>query len=64
VVASRLSTGTINLHGWMYKIATGEVFTYDSEVSQYVKFGSDDVKPANDHAEDGRGEKPLRGPRR
>jgi carbonic anhydrase len=28
-VAARLSTGKLKLHGWVYKIETGEVFSYD-----------------------------------
>lgn len=39
VVASRISTGRVRLHGWMYKIDSGEVFYYESEVGQFVKFG-------------------------
>ncbi len=39
VVAARISTGRVRLHGWMYKIDSGEVFYYESEVGQFVKFG-------------------------
>jgi carbonic anhydrase len=39
VVASRISSGRVRLHGWMYKIDSGEVFYYESEVGQFVKFG-------------------------
>jgi carbonic anhydrase len=39
-VASRISTGRVRLHGWMYKIESGEVFYYESEVGQFVKFGA------------------------
>ena len=39
-VAARLAPGTLNLHGWMYKIETGEVFAYDSATKQFVKFGA------------------------
>lgn len=35
VIASRLSRGLINLHAWMYRIETGEMFVYESEVGQY-----------------------------
>ena len=38
IIASRASRGLINLHGWMYKIETGEVFVYDSELGQFGKF--------------------------
>jgi carbonic anhydrase len=35
-VASALARGGLNLHGWVYKIETGEVFTFDPEESQFV----------------------------
>ncbi len=34
-VASRLAAGTVRLHGWVYKIETGEVFAYDPEQRQF-----------------------------
>lgn len=37
IVASRASRGLINLHGWMYKFETGEVFAYDSNLGQFGK---------------------------
>ena len=37
IVASRVSRGLVNLHGWMYKIETGEVFAYDSHLGQFAK---------------------------
>lgn len=40
VIAARVSSGKVRLHGWMYKIETGEVFDYDGDVGQFVKFGS------------------------
>ncbi|MBS0205401.1 MAG: carbonic anhydrase [Planctomycetes bacterium] len=36
-VASRMVRGDLNLHGWVYKIETGEVFAYDVHQSQFVK---------------------------
>lgn len=36
VIASRLSMGTVRLHGWMYKITTGEVFAYDSDANEFL----------------------------
>ena len=36
VVASRLHKGDLKLHGWVYKIETGEVFGYDAESGQFV----------------------------
>lgn len=35
-VASRLVRGDLHLHGWVYKIETGEVFAFDSESGQFV----------------------------
>ncbi len=35
-VASRLVRGDLSLHGWIYKIETGEVFSYDSASGQFV----------------------------
>jgi len=35
-VASRLARGDIHLHGWVYKIETGEVFAYDPARGQFV----------------------------
>ncbi|MHB0960979.1 MAG: carbonic anhydrase [Pirellulaceae bacterium] len=39
VIAARISSGRVRLHAWMYKIDSGEVFYYESEVGQFVKFG-------------------------
>jgi len=36
VVASRLVKGDLHLHGWVYKIETGEVFAYDYPSGQFV----------------------------
>lgn len=46
VIAARVSTGKVRLHGWMYKIETGEIFCYDSQIGQFVKFGDDRIPPA------------------
>ncbi len=35
-VAPRLSRGALQLHGWVYKIDTGEVFAYDPQSGQFV----------------------------
>jgi carbonic anhydrase len=32
---SGLSQGMIKLHGWVYKIETGEVYGYDPEICQF-----------------------------
>lgn len=36
VVAARLARGDLHLHGWMYKIETGDVFHYDPRAKQFV----------------------------
>jgi carbonic anhydrase len=36
IIASRVSRGLINLHGWMYKFETGQVFVYDSREGQFL----------------------------
>ena len=35
VVAQRLAAGTLRLHGWFFKIATGELFAYDAGSEQF-----------------------------
>jgi carbonic anhydrase len=35
-VASRLVRGDLHLHGWVYKIETGDVFAYELEKEQFV----------------------------
>jgi carbonic anhydrase len=37
VLASRVPRGIVNLHGWMYKFETGEIFSYRSEQNAFVK---------------------------
>lgn len=36
-VGSRLARGDLHLHGWVYKIETGEVFAYDVGTGQFAK---------------------------
>lgn len=35
IVASRLAAGSLRLHGWFFKIATAEIFAYDSLTQQF-----------------------------
>ncbi len=35
-VASRLAHGDLHLHGWVYKIETGDVFAFDPEAGQFI----------------------------
>lgn len=58
-VAARLASGELRVHAWVYKITSGEIFTYDSEQGQF--------RPLSEVAEaaDGRGRSlgdPLYGP--
>ncbi len=45
-VASRLVKGDLNLHGWVYKFETGDVFAYNAEQGQFIKLleSSDEQK--------------------
>lgn len=36
MVAARVNRGDLRVHGWMYKIDTGEVFQYDREAKQFL----------------------------
>lgn len=40
VVAAGLITGQIYLHGWVYQIDTGKVFSYDPEVGQFTELSA------------------------
>jgi carbonic anhydrase len=35
-VAARLIKGDLNLHGWVYKFETGQVFSYDPNAGQFM----------------------------
>lgn len=48
-VATRLLRGDLHLHGWVYEIETGEVFTYDPALGQFVAVS----KAATDAVQDG-----------
>jgi carbonic anhydrase len=37
-VRSRVARGELSLHGWVYKLETGEVFQYDAAQAQFVAF--------------------------
>lgn len=43
-VASRLVKGDLNLHGWVYKIETGEIFAYDPQAGQFMKLLEEPLK--------------------
>ncbi|MBX3396572.1 MAG: carbonic anhydrase [Phycisphaerae bacterium] len=38
-IAAALSAGDLNLHGWVYKIETGEVFAFDPAEGQFHPLG-------------------------
>jgi carbonic anhydrase len=39
VVAARLGRGLIRLHAWMFSIASGEMFAYDSHEREFLPLG-------------------------
>lgn len=45
-VASRLRRGDLHLHGWVYKIETGDVFAYDPDENQFVSLAHYDYPVA------------------
>lgn len=45
-VASGLAQGKLKLHGWVYKIETGEVFGYDAEIGQFSRLTGRRPAPA------------------
>ena len=46
-VASRLESGAMKISGWVFKIATGEVFDYDPLSGQFMPLGGDAANPAD-----------------
>lgn len=46
-VAYRLIKGDLNLHSWVYKFETGDVFAYNAEQGQFIKLieAIDEQKP-------------------
>ena len=38
-VARRLDSGALKMSGWVFKIATGEVFDYDPITAQFLQLG-------------------------
>jgi carbonic anhydrase len=47
LVASRLAAKKLRLHGWVYKIETGEVFGYDPDQGQFLSLSDAGTVPAN-----------------
>ncbi len=44
-ISSRLDAGTLKVAGWVFKIATAQVFGYDPVVQQFVSFASSPAPP-------------------
>jgi carbonic anhydrase len=44
-VAERLDKGELKLSGWVFQIATGDVFEYDPAVGQFAPIGRPSIKP-------------------
>jgi carbonic anhydrase len=44
-VAAKLINGDLNLHGWVYKFETGEVFAYNPEVGQFIPLLKEESAP-------------------
>jgi carbonic anhydrase len=49
-VSARLASGKLRLHGWVYKIATGEVFGYDPKDEQFRAVTSQGAQGWNSHS--------------
>ena len=45
-VANRLVQGDLHLHGWVYKIETGDVFAYDLKNEQFVPLAQYEYQPS------------------
>lgn len=54
VVAAGLSRRSLRLHGWVYKMETGEVFAYDSELRQFAPLVQAKPVPGGLEAVEGR----------
>jgi carbonic anhydrase len=44
-VAAGLAQGAVKLHGWVYKIETGEVFAFDPHGGQFLPIQDTGIKP-------------------
>ncbi len=47
-VAAAMEKGALRLHGWVYKIQTGEVFAYDATQAQFVPLTDAGVAPLDE----------------
>jgi carbonic anhydrase len=44
--AQRLAAGTLNLHAWVYKFETGEVFSFDAAAEQFLPLRAAGYRPS------------------
>lgn len=51
-VAAALSRGALTLHGWVYKIETGQVFAYDPTAGQFLSLENNVRGDAREDGED------------
>lgn len=47
-VAAAMEKGALRVHGWVYKIQTGEVFAYDTSQAQFVPLADVGVAPLDE----------------
>jgi len=47
-VAAAIERGALRLHGWVYKIQTGEVFAFDAAQAQFVPLADAGVAPLDE----------------
>lgn len=47
-VAEAMERGRLKVHGWVYKIQTGEVFAYDAAQAQFVPLADSGVAPLDE----------------
>ncbi len=43
-IAAALAIGQVRIHGWVYKIETGEIFGYQPEKRQFISIGIQEIK--------------------
>jgi len=49
-VAAKLASGKLKLHGWVYKLETGDVFAYDPIRGQFLPLTKREVSPSSGEA--------------
>lgn len=51
-VASRLVRGELTLHGWVFKLETGDVYAYSDECGRFVPLGDEEPSSKSTHRND------------